>query len=396
MIDVKDKGKFFKKLFVKFDYGKYEFSLPSKFIPKIIDYILLARSFQDNSLYDKESNKKLQAMDLDLSDLIRYIEEGINSFFSLKCQYNQSLNNKQNLEFQNIVNEDRSYVPNYNNQSKQINYTQSHYRPNYYRPNHPQQPQMYQRRLHDYPNSHYVDNNFISHIGYPGIRKNEDFKNYLEPKYIKNNYYPQNIPQNIYGPNRFQNYKPQEFFNPDNDSFHDKTGLYDHRQDFDEKNILMKRLEREQKSNQQFNPQSNNIRNKIFDDLPTYRNYDSTFITKNSLKNSQKNHLSDFFCSNNSHIDNQYKIQKDIFEFDKTNQNKMMELKKEKYSLKETLKKLDTKFEEGIISEVDYFRTFKNLQKELYLTDKKIESLNAKLQEEQFLRRNFNKKKYFS
>ncbi|GAG81536.1 unnamed protein product, partial [marine sediment metagenome] len=68
LINISDKGKLFKKLFVQFDYGKYEFSLPSNIITKVIDYIILARSFQENELYSYEIANNLHEIDIDLND----------------------------------------------------------------------------------------------------------------------------------------------------------------------------------------------------------------------------------------------------------------------------------------------------------------------------------------
>jgi chromosome segregation ATPase len=59
----------------------------------------------------------------------------------------------------------------------------------------------------------------------------------------------------------------------------------------------------------------------------------------------------------------------------------MSELEKERYGLDETLKALDTKFDQGVISENDYFRTFKNLQKQIYDIDQKIEMLGQEIEE---------------
>ena len=86
----------------------------------------------------------------------------------------------------------------------------------------------------------------------------------------------------------------------------------------------------------------------------------------------------------------------DLFEFDKKLYNKMMDLKRERFGLKETIKKLDDKFNEGIIDQAIYFKTFKNLQKEVYLIDKKIKSLTNKVKNDKSLRRRFNKKGYYS
>ena len=74
----------------------------------------------------------------------------------------------------------------------------------------------------------------------------------------------------------------------------------------------------------------------------------------------------------------------------------MDNLKRERYSLKKTLKELEAKFERGSISEVEYFKAYKNLQKEIFSIDQKIKLLTEKMNDELFLKRNFDKKKYFS
>jgi hypothetical protein len=85
--------------------------------------------------------------------------------------------------------------------------------------------------------------------------------------------------------------------------------------------------------------------------------------------------------------------------YNKIKRKKILELEKERYSLNETLKTLDSKFEKGIISEIDYFRTYKNLQKDLYLVEKKIENLDEEFQEIESMRRingEFDRKRYFT
>ena len=77
----------------------------------------------------------------------------------------------------------------------------------------------------------------------------------------------------------------------------------------------------------------------------------------------------------------------------------MFNLEKEKYSLEETLKALDSKFESGDISEIDYFKNFKNLQKEIYIIEKNIEALDADIDDEEFLRRSnkeIDRKRYYT
>ena len=100
-----------------------------------------------------------------------------------------------------------------------------------------------------------------------------------------------------------------------------------------------------------------------------------------------RNHLTDLFDSEYNHPNNSYRYKRKLFKLDKEKHEKMTELSKERYSLKETLKKLDAKFDQGIISEVDYFKTFKNLQKEIYLIEKKIQNLQENLEEVEELKR---------
>jgi predicted nucleic acid-binding Zn-ribbon protein len=75
----------------------------------------------------------------------------------------------------------------------------------------------------------------------------------------------------------------------------------------------------------------------------------------------------------------------------------MFDLEKEKYSLEETLKTLDSKFESGNISEIDFFKNFKNLQKEIYIIEKNIETLDTDMEDEEFFRnsaKDVNRKRY--
>jgi hypothetical protein len=77
----------------------------------------------------------------------------------------------------------------------------------------------------------------------------------------------------------------------------------------------------------------------------------------------------------------------------------MFNLEKEKYSLEETLKALDSKFESGDISEIDYFKNFKNLQKEIYIIEKNMEAIDSDMEDEEFLRgsaKDFDRKRYYT
>ncbi len=351
LIKIRDRGKLFKKLIIQFEYGKYEFSFPSNVVSKIIDYILLARTFQENEIYDKESAKKLQEIEIDLNDLVRYIEEGINSFFNLKCQINQNVNNSEDEEFESYFNSFQKH-------------------PQYWTPKH----------MNNYISaSPPYNSRFYGDINSP-IPFQEDYR-------IRFN------PQHNYNPYRFQSYDPTY-----NYQYYDGPYPFNNRSDFDERNILMKRLKSAQRFDQQFRPRINGVRSNYFNEMNAFRDSEPMFNDNfnNSFNDYHKNHISDLFNQEDPPIDNIYNSREHLYDSDKKIYKRMMELKREQYSLKETLKKLDDKFDQGIIREVDYFKTFKNLQKEIYLIDKKIKSLTKKVKDDRFFRRKFNKKGYYS
>ncbi len=88
LVKIQETGRLFKKLYIEFPYGDYEFSLPNKAISRVVEYIILARNFNKTETYDRLAAQKLSDLDVDFSKLNSFIEEGINSFFSLKCQIN--------------------------------------------------------------------------------------------------------------------------------------------------------------------------------------------------------------------------------------------------------------------------------------------------------------------
>ena len=112
-----------------------------------------------------------------------------------------------------------------------------------------------------------------------------------------------------------------------------------------------------------------------------------------------RNHLSDLF---NSDYGSNHPTESSSFlskKQSKSRRKKMFDLNKEKYSLEETLKALDSKFESGDISEIDYFKNFKNLQKEIYIIEKNIEALDPDMGDEEFLRssaKEFDRKRYYT
>ncbi len=364
LINLADKGKIFKKLFVQFDYGKYEFSFPANIISKVIDYIVLARSFQEHDLYNYEIATNLQEIDIDLNDLMRYIEEGINSFFSLKIKYNKKLNLKQKKELER-------------NDNTQLN-------SEYFKSQHP----FYQNRNPPpvWPQKHFYP---ASQLQSP----EEYYYRSMSPSVPYNFEHSRFYSQNNSQPHRYQNYHPHDEFNLNHHQQYPTTYSHDKDLDLDERNILMKRLEKMHKFDQEMQPYMDQVNNDSINQFGAQNTSDHSY-NNYFFQDFQKNHLSEFFDPNDPSLQNPNNLRKAYNEKNKEDQKRMIILKREQYSLKKTIKELETKFESGVISDVDYFRTYKKLQKDIYSIEKKIEKLKDALDDEMFRRRNYSKKKY--
>ncbi len=380
---VQIRGKIFKKLYIEFPYGRYEFTLPPNSLSRVLDYILLARSFDETIVYDKEAAKKLFNIEVGLSDLTNFIEKAINSFFSLKCQYN---NVKPNNRMANYRQVSQAFNQNPNNMPN-ITPNQPYY--NSYQSNAPIDP-----NLPYYPNPNYQN--------LPGnpLFNNRNNKNPGDLNHYYNNI-PNNAPpiynqnefflQNLIDNNRIQNYKPTSFNN----------GFGDRITNAEEKNLLMRKLEQLQRHGRIFpSPPLNNSH--IFDVLkndPRYYEQIEKGRRMPQYQDYSKNHLSELF--NRDSISNYPNETSRPYSkrHSKSRRKKMFDLQKEKYSLEETLKALDSKFESGNISEIDFFKNFKNLQKEIYIIEKNIEVLDDDMEDEEFLRnrsKEIDKKRYYT
>ncbi|TXT63486.1 MAG: hypothetical protein BAJALOKI3v1_360012 [Promethearchaeota archaeon] len=419
---IKEKGKLFKKLYIKFAYGEYEFSLPNKAISRVIEYILLARNFDETAIYDKESAKKIEKLNADLTNLKNFIEDGINSFFSLKCKINNEKNHdteKNNLNYANRANGDypeySSQNPNsgnynqgyqqapirYENNSYQSRQNQYPHRQNNYHndnrntpppPNYYINPYIEPPYQQSYPNNQNHPYNSQSRV--PHYNNHQYGTSSIAPndtQYPNNSNHSQNFRfQNILYPNRYQNYNPRNFSR--NEPIPSNS---------EEKNILMKQLERFQK--QGF--PNNNLRNAFNDyvNQETYSRSAESFYNNPRLDPSTqdytRNYLSEYFRDDNLSFDPKNYQNKDHLGERDDCHKKMTELKKERFSVHETLKNLDRKFDEGKITEVDYLRAFKNLKQDLYMINKKIRSLDERIRENEAIKnigRKYDNKKYFS
>jgi len=348
---IKEKGRVFKKLYIEFAYGKYEFTLPPKAVSRVIEYILLARSFDETTIYDEKTAKKLQQINIDLNDLTNFIEESINSFFSIKCQYNKSY---ENIHLNNKA------LPNpFNVYPNQMNNNASRASPQFRYPQNMAQPWL-KEQYRPYPDSFNFPGN-PQNIHPSSFQTPQFMPNYHQPNYDKHRFFS----QNLYEQNRVQNYNPERI-NSDNELLHNL--------------------------NPYIQNQGGNINNQY--------NEDDYFLNKDTMfQDYNRNHLSELFDLEHNQPNKSYRYKRKLFKLDKEKNEKMTELNKERYSLKETLKKLDAKFDQGLISETDYFKTFKNLQKEIYLIEKKIQNLQENIEEVEELKRSsrsFDNKRFYT
>lgn len=390
------KGKLFKRLYIEFPYGRYEFTLPANSLNKILDYIIIARNFDETVIFDEDMANKLYEIEIDTSEVINFVEEAINSFFSIRCQYSNLKQPIESTQGYGINNSNLQNIPPAGMsapiQQSYPNSTYSQIINNPFNPN--QRYQTYPTNQNSfilpplYQNSYVRTNGIPQYIHTPQDLRyySDDLRNLLPPNYNENQFFL----QNFNNPHRIQNYQPQRGTNPFNDLI----------SDVEEKNILMRKLEQMQKYGNGSPPDHRQINMDPLDELLYESHYDrNPNITNENQPGYQgyiKNHLSDLFNSDYS-LSNS--TRRNRVKNDKLKKKRMLELEKERYSIDQTLNTLDTKFNDGIISEIDYFRTYKNLQKDLYLIDKKIENLEKEIRETQSIRsshRELDRRRYFS
>ncbi|MFX1278680.1 MAG: B-box zinc finger protein [Promethearchaeota archaeon] len=362
LIKIREKGRIFKKLYIEFEYGKYEFSLSPNALSRVIEYILLARTFDESTVYDCKSAENLQRVVIDLTELENFIEECINSFFSLKCQYNnnsQSIN-QFNPQFPHSINASPNQIQDSIPQVQNLR--------NYY-----QNPNFGQLESNRFISQTHNNHPFQAYPptqvhSLPGINVNP------VNQYSRSNPHPSRFfPQNFINPNRFQNYQTSQELNPNFEELNNNN----------ERDLLYGSLHYGEGYNKQSIDQFNQ----------------NSFIGQNKFNNFDKNHLSDLFNPNYPIPQQSYKHKRKLFKLNREKQERMLELERDRYSLKATLKKLETKFDEGSISEAEYFKAYRNLNKEVYVIDNKIQKLQQRLEELESLKensRNFDNKRFYT
>ncbi len=349
IIRIKEIGKLFKKLYIEFAYGNYELTLPNDAISRVIEYILLARNFDETSIYDKKSWQKLTNIDIDLSSLKNFIEEGINSFFSLRCNINSE---KNQIKIQNSqhINQFQSYDGD------------SNISPNYY---------------NNYQNSNHFDSNFNNQRNFfssndkpPFYQNNPNACNYFP----SNNYNDKGGFENRFDLQQFKNC-PSRYHNYNKNPNSNK----------EEKSFLMKKLEQAQKEyGQPFLNQVNRAANDFMNFRSLNRSSQSWVNTphiNSDFPDYNRNHFSEYF--QNERFPSNYQGRSD-FEFNSYEkeledlQEKYNKLEGERYSILETMKKFENKFDEGEITRKDFMKSHLSLKRDLFNVNTKIKNLRLK------------------
>lgn len=373
---VAEKGRFPKRLYIQFEYGKYEFSMNSDDFAETMEHINLAREFNDDSAFDRDSAEELRTVDISLSDIKNYIEEGINSFFNLKCVYN----NKQVSK----IDAYKQMIPKGNDPLEQgfQKPMVSEQTENMWNVRAPSSDLEYKKPASmNFRQAMHADLNFQQ---FPQPARAVNSNQAYQPRtsrasqvnYYKNNYYQ----QDPFRTDRYQNYEPahpQESMRPEN-YYHGHQGNphYQEEDIINNRKILMGQL------------------NKVSRTIPSMEASDpmSTLTPSGPPKefskspgsymtNFHRNHLSQHFEPKSEVKEAPYPRYRSPFDRDREeeqNDQEINELKKSRFSIKQTLKKLDAKFDRGFLSESDYFRIFNNLQQDLYTIEEQLSEMQEK------------------
>ncbi len=311
-----------RKIYLEFTYGQYEFLIRAEAIAKLIECIILAPQFGENIKLNKDAAEKLQRMVLDINNIVNFIEEAINSFFSLKCRYNQKVGDRIPVTIDN--NSFSSFQrPNFQTNTQQMinNSPSSMYSCS-------QNQQIHQAPVAE---NQFIINNQRPHysgFGAYSPNMNEDKSvliRQLGRQQGTSRVQQSSPPSGGYSNGIYSSEAIDEIPYPYNNEWFHKAGL-------------------------NRNPKPNDAPYIH----PTYENYN-------------KYHLSDYFVPNPRGED----VGK-----------KMRVLKKEQFNLNNTLSKLEARFEQGLLPEDEYFNIYGNIQKRIASIEKQIELLKNDLHEQ--------------
>lgn len=349
LLRIKEKGRVFKKLYLEFAYGNYEFSLPPKSLSRVIEYILLARTFDEAVIRNHESANKLHSITININDLSNFIENAINSFFSRRCRYSEQLIEENFKSGSNIRRNPNSILNQFDKEEEKKGYT---------------------TKFRQYPK-------------YNNLNHNDEMPNFInsrlkEDRYDNNSRYHQN--------NFIRNHIKRN----------------SHYENIDEKTLLMRKL----KQAQDYRYSTRDSENYPFQDRGDFSNGVSPKISRFKIKetnsffkqndgtkkyqDSRRNHLSDFFKQEYSTRDSGRPSDDIIDNALRESIARLDELKMKQFASKETLKELSYKFDHGKLNELDYFKTYRSLQEEVFALDNEILQIEDELEQQRYakLKRN--------
>ncbi|TXT58245.1 MAG: hypothetical protein BAJALOKI2v1_410027 [Promethearchaeota archaeon] len=387
LIRIKEKGKLFKKLYIEFAYGKYEFSLPSDAISRVIEYILLARNFDETAIYDREAANHLNKIDTDLNDLKNYIEEGINKFFIIRCKYDntQYMDDEVGEQYDDgcdYPDEEFRFEKSMGkfpsvNQNKRRSSSQNQFEQRY---------SSFKSTNENIPNFYANSGKNAPECENGNHQSKENLNNFWNREINRANQRG-NMPfNNSYG-------KKSQRNNINNEK---RRSPYDKRAGFinnDRRNQNYPRYSAYGKKSGRRGYKQKSSRNTSRN--PNFNRVNSTpGLTGNSFGDYNHVHLNPYF-NEPSYPNSQEFDPSDIQDEDEY----LLELRKTKYSLEETLNNLEKMFEQERISKRDYFKKYQELKAELYSVNETIKSFQNQMEHQnsfQRYKRDYDNKKYFS
>ncbi len=183
-----------------------------------------------------------------------------------------------------------------------------------------------------------------------------------------------------------QSYYPQQSYHQPSRNLQNQNNF-----NFNENNVLMRNLgDYQGSSNPQYPPNLNpniypNQNIAPFQPQKFQRNnYNTNLGSRNSINPNELNYQ---FLNQRLEYSNQLRQQRTYNTSYLDKKTHLLELEKEEFSITQTLKLLDKRFEQGTISDIDYFKTYKNYQKELYIIQRKIQDIKQEVTEEEALQK---------
>ncbi|MHA1805653.1 MAG: LIM domain-containing protein, partial [Promethearchaeota archaeon] len=329
---IREKGLFFKKLYLEFSYGTYEFALPPKSVSRVIEYILLARAFDETVLRNLESVKKLDSITISLNNLSHFIENAINTFYNRKCKFNEKINNSAHGYNKDLIKKNSFFNKKAGFGNERISHRDRYFTCNDYQ------------------------NNFESIPGEEALKSEFASENQKQDPWMW-----------------------------DSDFYVPPAWKWTRNKEFARKKDLINKLKRNQenmspysRSNEFYREDFINpdINAQEFRDYNVKNNPENIFQEREKCgpfyQDLRKNHLSEYFTPEYSPKEASSTFVRKFNRSSMEHVKKLHELRKKEYALRETLKELSNKFDQGSLSKQDYFKTYRSLQEEIFSLEDEI------------------------